>query len=79
MSFWLPPSSTAISILRLKFKVEGQGVNTGIQIRSQRIPNHFEVKGYQADLGDNYSGTLYDESRRNKILVAPRPTRYSKF
>ena len=59
--------------LRLKFKVvgkEGQ-VNAGIQFRSQRVPNHFEVSGYQADLGDGYWGALYDESRRNKVLVAP--------
>ena len=59
--------------LRLKFKVvgkEGQ-VNAGIQFRSQRVPNHFEVSGYQADLGDGYWGALYDESRRNKVLIAP--------
>ena len=28
--------------------------------------------GYQADLGQNYWGALYDESRRNKILAAPK-------
>ncbi|MCL5097985.1 MAG: DUF1080 domain-containing protein, partial [Candidatus Omnitrophica bacterium] len=27
------------------------------------------VSGYQADLGQTYWGNLYDESRRNKILV----------
>ena len=26
--------------------------------------------GYQADLGEGYYGSLYDESRRNKVLVA---------
>lgn len=57
--------------LRLKFKVVGEGVNAGIQIRSRRIPNHFEMKGYQADIGQNYWGALYDESRRNKILKGP--------
>jgi hypothetical protein len=36
--------------LRLKFKVLGQGVNAGVQVRSQRIPNHPEVIGYQADI-----------------------------
>ena len=59
--------------LRLKFKLigtEGQ-MNAGVQFRSVRIPNHFEVSGYQADLGDGYWGALYDESRRKKILVAP--------
>ncbi len=56
--------------LRLKFKLLGEGVNGGVQIRSRRIPNHHEVKGYQADLGDGWWGSLYDESRRNKVLVA---------
>lgn len=56
--------------LTLKFKVLGKGANAGIQIRSRRIPNHHEMIGYQADLGDNYWGSLYDESRRKKILAA---------
>jgi len=56
--------------LKLKFKVLGQGANAGIQIRSRRIPDHHEMIGYQADLGDNYWGSLYDESRRRKILAA---------
>jgi hypothetical protein len=55
--------------LRLKFKLIGKGANGGVQIRSQRIPNHHEVRGYQADLGDGWWGALYDESRRNKILA----------
>lgn len=55
--------------LRLSFKLLGQGVNGGVQIRTQRIPNHHEVSGYQADLGDGWWGSLYDESRRNKILA----------
>jgi hypothetical protein len=56
--------------LRLKFKLLGEGVNGGVQLRSRRIPNHHEVKGYQADLGDGWWGSLYDESRRNKVLAA---------
>lgn len=58
--------------LRLKFRlVGGEGfVNAGVQFRSQRIPDHFEMIGYQADLGEGYYGSLYDESRRNKVLVA---------
>ncbi|MGD9721788.1 MAG: DUF1080 domain-containing protein [Pirellulales bacterium] len=55
--------------LRLKFKLVGQGANAGVQLRSRRIPNHHEVRGYQADMGDGWWGSLYDESRRNKILV----------
>lgn len=56
--------------LRLKFKLIGDGANAGVQIRSRRIPNHHEMKGYQADLGDGWWGSLYDESRRNKVLAA---------
>ena len=61
-------------VLRVKFKLVGtEGfINGGVQLRSQRVkepPN--EMSGYQADLGDKYWGSLYDESRRNKTLVAP--------
>lgn len=56
--------------LRLKFKVLGDDkANAGIQFRSRRIPNHHEMIGYQADLGNGYWGALYDESRRKKMLA----------
>ena len=61
-------------ILRLKFKLIGTDgfINAGVQFRSQRLtkPAH-EMTGYQADLGDKYWASLYDESRRNKTLVQP--------
>ena len=65
--------------LRLKFRLEGtEGfVNAGVQFRSRRIPNHFEMIGYQADLGEGFYGSLYDESRRNKVLVAADKTALS--
>ena len=44
-----------------------------MQIRRQRIPNHHEVSGYQADLGDGWWGCLYDESRRRTVLAGPPP------
>jgi hypothetical protein len=57
-------------VLRLKFKLLGEGANAGVQIRTKRIPNHHEVSGYQADMGDpGWWGCLYDESRRNKVLA----------
>ena len=61
-------------ILRLKFKLLGDSkkkfVNSGVQFRSQRIPKNSEMIGYQADLGDpSWWGSLYDESRRNKVLA----------
>ncbi len=55
--------------LKAKFKVLGKGANAGIQFRSKRIPNHHEVSGYQADLGEGWWGCLYDESRRDRILA----------
>jgi len=57
--------------LTLEFRLTGEGTNAGVQIRSQRIPDHHEMIGYQADLGQNYWGALYDESRRNRILASP--------
>src|SRR5439155_9514267 len=44
--------------------------NSGVQVRTKRIPNNNEVSGYQADMGDpSWWGCLYDESRRNKVLA----------
>jgi len=61
-------------VLRLKYKLAGtEGfINGGVQFRSQRLsdPAH-EMIGYQADIGAKYWGSLYDESRRNKVLAAP--------
>lgn len=59
--------------MTLQWRLQGtEGfVNGGVQFRTQRIPNHHEVSGYQADLGAGYDGALYDESRRNKILAKP--------
>ncbi|MEN6577306.1 MAG: family 16 glycoside hydrolase [Phycisphaerales bacterium] len=59
--------------LRLQVRLLGDPAqaNAGIQIRSRRIPNHNEVSGYQADMGQQYWGCLYDESRRNKVLAQP--------
>jgi hypothetical protein len=57
--------------LRLQFKLVGKGANAGVQIRSRRIPDHHEVIGYRADLGDGWWGCLYDESRRKRVLARP--------
>lgn len=43
--------------------------NGGVQIRSVRVPDSTEMKGYQVDAGQHYWGRLYDESRRRKILT----------
>lgn len=57
--------------LRLKCKLIGEGANAGIQFRTRRIPNHHEVIGYQADMGQQWWGKLYDESRRRRVLAGP--------
>jgi hypothetical protein len=60
--------------LKVKFKLTGtEGfINTGVQFRSQRAKDpDYEMIGYQADLGKGYWASLYDESRRNKTLIAP--------
>ncbi len=53
--------------LKLQFKLVGAGyVNAGVQFRSKRSDNPaYEMIGYQADLGNGYWASLYDESRRN--------------
>lgn len=55
--------------LKLEFRLKDGVGNSGVQFRTKRVPNSTEVSGYQADIGENYWGCLYDESRRNKILV----------
>jgi len=55
--------------LRLEFRLEEGRGNSGVQFRSKRVADSSEVSGYQADIGEQYWGCLYDESRRNKILA----------
>jgi hypothetical protein len=55
--------------LRLEFRLHQGTGNSGIQFRSKRLPESSAVSGYQADIGEKYWGCLYDESRRDKILV----------
>ncbi len=60
--------------LTVKFKLLGDAkktfVNSGVQIRSQRVKDSHEMIGYQADLGEGFWGSIYDESRRNKVMAA---------
>jgi predicted dehydrogenase len=57
--------------LTLQFRLtDGEG-NSGIQFRSEPVPDSHEVSGYQADIGQQYWGCLYDESRRKKVLEGP--------
>jgi len=64
--------------LQLEFRLIGEATNAGVQLRSRRIPGHHEMIGYQADLGQDYWGALYDESRRNKVMASPDKVELAK-
>lgn len=58
-------------VVRFEIKLTGQDgfINSGFQIRSQRVPKSSEMTGYQCDFGDpDWWGAVYDESRRNRVL-----------
>ena len=59
--------------LRLRLKLTGVPntgmINSGVQIRSVRVPSSTEMSGYQVDAGEGWWGKLYDESRRNKVIA----------
>ncbi|MDI1312823.1 PVC-type heme-binding CxxCH protein [Prosthecobacter sp.] len=63
--------------LKLKIKVSGDPktglINSGIQIRSLRVPGGAHMTGYQVDCGAGWFGKIYDEFRRNKVIWAPTP------
>lgn len=47
---------------------QSKNPNAGIQIRSERVPDHHEMIGYQVDMARGYWGKIYDESRRRKVI-----------
>ncbi len=59
--------------LSFMIRIRGGGgfINSGIQIRSERVPNSAEMSGYQVDAGPGWWGKLYDESRRNRVIGEP--------
>ncbi len=63
--------------LKLKIKVSGDPktglLNSGIQIRSVRVPGGAHMSGYQVDCGAGWFGKIYDEFRRNRVIWAPTP------
>lgn len=69
-------------IMKLKVKLTGSEgfINSGIQFRSKRLGNPpYEMEGYQADWGEGYWASLYDESRRNKTLIKPDSVQILKW
>jgi predicted dehydrogenase len=55
--------------LELEFRLADGVGNSGVQFRSLPAEKEHELAGYQADIGEKYWGSLYDESRRNRTLV----------
>lgn len=63
-------------VLKIKFKLHNH--NSGIQYRSEQLPNYV-VKGYQADIADNqFMGILYEERGRG-ILANVKKEEVAKF
>jgi putative membrane-bound dehydrogenase-like protein len=59
-------------VVRFQIKLTGSEgfINSGFQIRSQRVPNSSEMAGHQCDFGEpTWYGAIYDESRRNKLMA----------
>jgi hypothetical protein len=53
----------------LRAKVKLRNHNSGIQFRSEALPN-FVVKGYQADMAENaWWGSIYDERGTRGVMV----------
>lgn len=72
--FLCTKQSYANFVLKLKIMLTGKEgfINSGIQFRSERMKEpSYEMTGYQADWGEGYWASLYDESRRNKTLMGP--------
>ncbi len=68
-------------ILKAQFRMTDPSgrANSGIQFRSKPVEGSHEVSGYQADMGQQYWGCLYDESRRKRVLVQASPESLAKL
>lgn len=67
--FLATTSSYEDFILKLSFRLVENVGNSGVQFRSKRLPGSTEVSGYQAEIEGLMTGSLYDESRRNRFLA----------
>ena len=67
-SSWRRPARTATSSSR---SISGWSTarETAASSSAASACRSREMSGYQADIGEGYWGCLYDESRRNKVLV----------
>ena len=59
-------SDLAAENFRLSFEVKlaGDAGNSGVQFRSEPLDGFHEVRGYQADIGPDWWGKLYEENGR---------------
>ncbi|MEQ2009375.1 MAG: DUF1080 domain-containing protein [Limisphaerales bacterium] len=61
--------------LKMKIKCSGDPktgfINSGIQVRSVRVPGGNHMSGYQVDCGAGWFGKIYDEFRRNRVIAEP--------
>ncbi|MBM3847992.1 MAG: DUF1080 domain-containing protein, partial [Verrucomicrobia bacterium] len=60
-------------VVRFQIRLLGTNgfINSGFQIRSQRVPGSSEMSGYQCDYGEpTWYGCIYDESRRNRLVAS---------
>jgi hypothetical protein len=65
-SFLISKQSYGNFVLRVEMKLRNH--NSGIQFRSERMPN-WVVRGYQADAAeDNYWGNIYEEKGRGTLV-----------
>ena len=56
----------------LRFEYKFSGGNSGVQFRSAYTDDraNYVIRGYQADIGEGYFGSLYDEKRRGMLQAA---------
>ena len=55
----------------LQYEILLEEGNSGCQFRSERLPEHV-MRGYQADAGEQYWGSLYDERGRGMLHQAEK-------
>jgi putative membrane-bound dehydrogenase-like protein len=70
-SFLLSDLSAEDFHLSLDVKLKDNAGNSGIQFRSQPIKGFEEVQGYQADIGVDWWGKLYEEHGRELLWDKP--------
>lgn len=58
--------------LAFDVKLEPNTANSGVQFRSQKIDEHGQALGYQADIGQDVWGRLYHEHGRGKLFWLDR-------